>query len=663
MNTDLLTCIRREIEQAIEAYPVSDLHEPLSYYENKKPISLDDGTNVKFSGYISPEVQNAIEATIAEIMPGLCQDVPVAFVPVNPQDDSQCDLESEIVNHVVMTICRGYDVLNRAFKDALLFKAGIAKVYWDEKVVPVSRRIYNVPQEEFALMVQQGVPVTPVAETPNGIVVDLKEMMEIARPKIEWVPLEEFLVNPEHNDVDLANARLVCHRRQVSASDLVAIGIPQELIDRLSTSDYIERLPRNIHDTGFKDRVPDEASRWITICESYYRFDDDGDGLAELRRVITGGGSDGYDELLLNDPWYEQPFVVGVPYYGIRGWKGISLFDRLKFVQDGKSDISRQILDAGWRNLLGRTVALENLVNMDDLLTARKGGVIRARSADAIVPMKDAPLPPESFQLLEIFDKIRKESGGGAVDSTEQMSNMRDPSAHGVERLLSAIETLNAYVARNLVFTFVCPLYLKVHLLLKLHWPGVISAKIKGNWLEQAPSQWAFRNDVTIRAGLTTGDRYRQQLGLTEHFAQQMQLLQAGMDGILVSPGNLYKTLTDALRLKGVNAPTSYLVDPNSEEGQQAAQQKSEAAQQAQQAQEKLAEDQAKMLVYIEQMKQMQNKYRVDMDMILKNNELMVKLVELNAKYDRQEVPDTVEAITKLESVKAKKSEPKEKAA
>lgn len=657
MANDLLTCIRQEIEQAIQANPVSDLQEALNYYNNEKPVPLTDGTNIKFSDYISPEIQNAVEATIAEIIPGLCQDVPVTFAPLNPQDDAQCDSESEIVNHVVMTICKGYTIINRAFKDALLFKAGIAKVFWDNKKVPMSRRMYNVPDDVFALMMQQGADVTPVAQTPNGLTIDLKEMLEIARPNIEWVPLEEFLVNPEHNDISFENARLVCHRRQVSASDLVAIGVPKELVDNLGTSDFIERLPRNIHDTGFKDRVPDESNQWITICESYYRYDEDGDGIAELRRVITGGGSDGYDELLLDDPWYEQPFVCGVPYFGIRGWKGVSLFDRLKFIQDGKSDISRQILDAGWRNLLGRHLVMENLVNMDDLLTAKKGGVVRARSTDSVVPLTDAPLPPESFQLLEIFDKTRKESGGGAVDSTELMQNMRDPSAHGVERLMSAIETLNAYVARNLVFTFVCPLYLKVHLLLKLHWPGIIQAKIKGNWLEQVPSQWAFRNDVTVRAGLTTGDRYRQQLGLMEHFAAQMQLLPLGMDGTLVSPGNIYKTLTDALRLKGINSPTSYLVDPNSQEGQQAAQQKAQQAQEAQQAQQQMAEQQAQMLVHIEQMKQLQNKYRVDMDLIAKNNELMVKLVELNAKWDREEVPNTIDAITKLKSVESKQKE------
>lgn len=647
MATDILTCIRLEIDQAILSNPVFDLQEALEYYANKRPEPLDDGTTTKFSDYISPEIQNAVEATIAEIMPGLCQDVPVTFVAIGPQDDAQCDIESEIVNHIVMTICKGYSVINRAFKDALLFRAGIAKVYWDERIVPMSRRIYNVPDNEFALMVQQGAPVSLVARTPNGNTIDLKEILRSARPNIEWVPLEEFLVNSDHNDVNFDNARLVGHRRQVPASDLIAMGIPREIVDNLGTSDYIQRLPRNSYDTGMQDHIPDESNQWIVVCESYYRFDEDGDGIAELRRVITGGGGDGHDELLLNDPWYDQPFICGVPYFGVRGWKGVSLFDRLKNIQDGKSDISRQILDAGWRNLLGRTIAMENLVNMDDLLTAKKGGVIRARSTDAVVPMKDAPLPPESFQLLTMFDKSRKESGGGAIDSTEQMQNMRDPSAHGVERLLSAMETLNAYVARNLVFTFICPLYLKVHLLLKLHWPGIIQTKIKGTWLAQVPAQWAFRNDVTIRAGLTTGDRYRQQLGLQEHFVALMQLLPLGFDGILVSPTSIYKTLTDSLRLKGVNSPTSYTVDPNSQEGQNAQQQKVKIAQQTKQEQAAQAEQQAQVLVHIEQLRQLQRKYETDMKLISDNNSLMIKLIELNAKFDQAEVPDTIGETTK----------------
>ena len=89
------------------------------------------------------------------------------------------------------------------------------------------------------------------------------------------------------------------------------MGFDREVVENLPTIKYIilnnERLTRysDIDQSPF-DNAPKMQQQEIEIYECYVKIDMDGDGVAELRKVIVAGES-GY-EILENMPCDNIPF-------------------------------------------------------------------------------------------------------------------------------------------------------------------------------------------------------------------------------------------------------------------------------------------------------------------------------------------------------------------
>ena len=411
------------------------------------------------------------------------------------------------------------------------------------------------------------------------------------------------------------------------------------------------------------------------VVEAYTNIDVDRDGIAELRRIWTGGGSDGTDELLSEEPWVEQPFCIGVPYLGIYSWDGVSLFDKLKMVQDTKTWLLRDLLNASRRNVRQRVGAVEREVNIDDLQTSVMGGVVRCKSPNSVFPLPNVEVPAQLFSVLAYMDEVRRDKGGGAIDTAAQANALAGDTAHGLERMMSAAEQVNAMVAKNLAETLVKPMYLKLHFLMRSYQQNPVVVAGSVGWQEANPATWTPRDSMVVALGMSVGERTRRSAALGGILQAQMTAMQSGQDGTLVTQQNIYQTVIDAARMAGLPSPEQYWTNPASPEAQQAAQQKAQAAQQ--QAQQAQAVTQAQMQAPLQmekiraqgsvqsaqirsesakeisaikaqsdqaikamqsQMDAMQQTVQNAMDML----NMRLKLVDLNAKYDADPVPDTM---------------------
>jgi hypothetical protein len=634
---ELLKALKEEIDNALDDNNHSFVVENLEYYRSQRPAvdndQADEGN--EYSSIVAPEVLNAIEATLAEIMPGFYGDQPAEFLPLGRGDEDQAVQESKIVTHVIFAINKGYVLLNRSFKDSLICGDGFIKVLWDGRTQVEGRRIRGVAPEMLPNVLSSMTVTHGKLEDNGQYCLDALQIYAEGQPLHVWVPTEEVLVNRDHEDVTLDTARLVVHRRNVPASDLVAVGVPKEIVDELAEND------EDVFDT-----TGHESTKPILVCECYYRIDADGDGIAELRRDILAGGPNGYDRLLLDEPWEEQPLAHGVPFFGSRAWRGISLTDRLKDIQVFKSDLVRQILDAGWRNLRQRVGLVERMVNMDDWNSSRNGGGIRIKDPNALVPLDNVQIPHQIFLLLEVMDKMRRESGGGAIDTAPQAQEMGADSAHGLERIMSAIEQANAMVAKNLAETLVVEMYQKTHRLLRRNWPGIIQARANSTWISQTPAQWPKREMVGVAVGLSTGERLRIAQGLQSILTIQDQAVAAGQSGITVGPAEIYRARMDYCRYVGIKSPDRYWIDPNSPQAQQAAQRMSQQALQDKQQQLELQikqqEAQLATMVQIEELKNQSDNYRAELKHLEAVINQRLQLIDMNAKYDKQPVPDQV---------------------
>jgi hypothetical protein len=673
-DEDVRKLISAEVEQAGEdqSERIDNQSEAVDYFYGRLPgLSVQD-VESEMNGIVSTDVADAVEAVLAEIIPAFTGTSPVEFVPSNEQDEAQADIETRAVNHVVNS-AGAFMAINMAAKDALLRRAGILKVWWEEVITVAYNPILDVPIDSMPQILQEGENEAKELAEANmneetGVVNgSMRTYTKKGKPRISAVPRDEFLISSDAFLPDADAARFVAHQRPVSRSYLIQLGFDPEEVEELKAEDITNSQATSSRYRSAEDQSkqsPDKSTDQIMAVEAYYHVDMDGDGIAELRRIITAGGSDGTDELLLNEPWDQQPFCIGVPYVGIYSWDGVSLFDKLKAVQDTKTELLRDLLNASRRNVRQRTGVIERNVNMDDMLTSVMGGVVRMKDLNSVFPLPNVEVPPQLFNVLGYMDEVRKDKGGGAIDSAAQVNALAGDTAHGLERMMSAAEQVNAMVAKNLAETMVKPLYLKMHNLLRQYQKNPLVVPGSTGWQTANPMQWSPRDSMVVSLGMSVGERTRRTATLQMILQTQMTAVQAGKDGTLVSDDNIYQTVMDLVRMSGLPSPEAYWTNPQSPEAQQAAQQKQQAAQQQAQIAQEAAKAQLQVPIQMEQIKaqgsvqaaqiRAESQKEIEglkaqlagmqtaVDHITKTFDQRLKLIDLNAKYDGDPVPDTM---------------------
>jgi hypothetical protein len=171
------------------------------------------------------------------------------------------------------------------------------------------------------------------------------------------------------------------------------------------------------------------------------------------------------------------------------------------------------------------------------------------RTPNGIFPIQEAAMPPAAFEMLGYLDKQRADQGGAAIDRASQTMPVGADTAHGLERMMSAQESRNAMVARNLAETLMKPLYRKLHALLRQYWQEPMMLPGSAGWRTLTPSQWPERKDMAISMGMSVGERGRRIASLQAVLQQHAQDAQTGMTGILSDLPAIYAARTDLVRL------------------------------------------------------------------------------------------------------------------
>lgn len=125
----------------------------MDYYlgDMRKDMPAQDGR----SRAVSTDVSDTIEGLMPSLMDIFAgSDEVVRFEPVGPEDVAAAQQETDYVNHVFMQQNSGFMVLYSFIKDALLSKAGIVKVWWEEREEESRETYYDLTDDQFALLAQ-----------------------------------------------------------------------------------------------------------------------------------------------------------------------------------------------------------------------------------------------------------------------------------------------------------------------------------------------------------------------------------------------------------------------------------------------------------------------------------------------------------------------------
>ena len=661
---ELLNALREEVDHAAEDGDRSDMREDATgFFFGELPPPPADPREIGYADLVSTDVGDAVESVLAEILPTFAS-APVQFQPLGEQDERAAEIESRVVNHKIMA-AGGYLAFGQAIKSALLHRAGVVKVSWETRKVPRYEVFDRSPIEALMKSLDSGAELLSGEQDIDGGVTGMIRGYEITQtPRVDAIPLDEFLICPDAMPGRMQEARFVAQRRLMPRGELVALGFEREIVSGLHEFDSSNFSERNRRRDQYTDHESAHKSTDPVMCiDAYYRIDADGDGIAELRRVITAGGTDGYDELLFDEPVSDSPFAVGLAYLGLFTWDGVSLYDKLREVQTFKTEMLRSLADIFRRASRQRIGVVERDANFDDVLTSVRGGAVRCKTPNGVFPIQEAQLPAGSFDLLAYMDKIRRDKGGGAVDVAAQAQAVSGDTAHGIERTMSAIEQINAMVARNLAETLVKPVYRLMHSLLRAHMQGQVPVPGPSGWESTEPAAWQPREEMVLSIGMSTAERQRRAAALGQTVQMQQTAMEGGLAGQITDLPQVHRALIDMGRMMDLPNPEQYWVNPESQQAQQVAQQKQQAAEQAaQQAQAQqqqaiqLAQMQATSLQQVEQIRS-QNKLqlqemtnamdamKLELDQRSKALDARIKILDIEAKVDAQDAADEIDRI------------------
>jgi hypothetical protein len=590
----ILSVIQNELDQSIafgsstgfvSTTTTVDIETPLEYY-----LGLPDGNEVPGrSRIISTDVADAIEWLMPEIMDELTKtNEVVTFDPVNAGDENQADLESAFVYDVLMKKNNGFIIVHQMVKDALLQNNGITKTYYEEVDEKEVLRYTGIPE-----VVAQVLAADKTVEVLSKEVfydemgspyynVKFVKIKKCGRICVKSIPLEKFRINADHDSIDPTTARFCSHEEIKTISDLREEGIDEKIIAQLtqaSSNSSSYRFESQGEGSIMQHNVTDDSMLPIRINESTLKIDIDGDGIAEWMLIKTAG--EDTPSIVIS----AEPLTDGSPWGACTGilmshkFRGLSIYDRLRQLQDQKTSLWRNILDNIYLANNQEKEVVEGMVNIDDLLISRPGGIKRVKKPGMINPIVGSPLPNDIMGIARYMDEIKAGRVGVSADGASAPQNIGDRvGSTGVDRLMTSKEALSQLIVRVIAETGVKPLCVKIRDLLHKHFDTVEDYKFKGQWVKVDPSQWTKRPTSSVRVGIGSGDKNEKKVALQTIQTIQATLKQSDLSW-MVPDAKVFATVNDTCKAFGLLGAERYVLDPNSEEGQ-AAKQQAQAAQQ-----------------------------------------------------------------------------------
>jgi hypothetical protein len=399
--------------------------------------------------------------------------------------------------------------------------------------------------------------------------VKIKKTVNKGSVVVENIPPEEFLISKRAKTIQ--DSPFVAHRRQMTRSELIAMGFDRKIVEGLAAGDTLEFSPERIarYTRGEEPNSmgsQDESMEIIEVYECYIKTDYNNDGIAELRRVVYAS-----HEILEDMDCDYVPFHSICPIPIPHKFYGQSLADRALDLQLIKSTVVRQMLDNLYLTNNYRVGAVEGQVNLDDLLTSTAGGVVRIKNPNAIVPMIVQSNVAQSFPMLEYLDGIQARRTGVSDSQNGIDPNiLQNVTAAAVSAMSQASAGKLELIARIFAETGVKSLFKGILQLLCKYQDKERVIRLNGKFVPFNPREWNDQYNVSINVGLGTGTRQEQLATMQMILSKQEEIIQGyGLSNPLVSIKQYRDTLAKFINMAGFKDATAFMNEITPEQNAQ----------------------------------------------------------------------------------------------
>ena len=535
-----------------------------------------------YSQVVSRDVYEAVEWALPQLIETfLAGDQVARFDPVGPEDEDEAMQQSDLANHVFLKENNGFLILATAIKDGLTQELATVHWYW-ERPQRVEHEVYEgLTPEQVTLIEQSGPEVQMTAASPSQLGpglfdVEIRRTFDRGKLCIDAIPPEELIYSTDGRSVD--DARMVGRRRKITASMMIDLGYDPELVEELTSDGSLwdQSLARNTRDgsigtlTARNDRS--DAEREIDLMELWIRIDVDGDGIAELRRVVCAGNGNTPTKLISHEPAARKPFAIASPILMPHRLGGISLAETVEDIAQIHTHILRAYLNGLNLAQRPRQIVLGNetsgpLADIDQLLSVVPGGYVTEYTAGAIRPFVEIDVTPQSMAGLELMRGMREERTGitRTWQGMEAPNNLND-TAHGMQMLSNAAGKRLALIARMFAELLVKPLFTGIAAELKQHQRVQKVIRLRGEWTTVDPTNWRNDYDATVEVGLGYGDRDQQIMGAQQIALLQEKLASFPLTADMVSREKIWETTKEICKSFGFKNAARFFNDPTGKE-------------------------------------------------------------------------------------------------
>ena len=581
--------------------------EAVNYYDTEfsaeRSETLDYYLGEPFGNEVedrSQVVATETRDTIEYIMPQLMKvfqssDSFARFVARQPEDVKAAEQATDLTNYIINSENRGFVHIYNWFKDALLFKIGVLKVFYDENIETVEEEYMGLDETELTFLLDDpNIEVISQSVNEVGVIADdeiltddaviededeiaieevedivsgegqiplsvtydvkVKRKKDNGKVKIMNVPPEEFLFS--RRAVSLETADFVAHRTTMKVGDLVNDGYDYDTVIKYSGYADIENemeVQQRFQDveSGTKtESKNDPTMHDCLVTEMYVRADYDGDGIPELRRVLAIGEG---NFILENDPFDHIPFCVLSPILMPHRMVGLSVAEMVKDLQLIKSTILRQLLDNLYLTNNSRVAVVEGQVNLDDLLTSRPAGIVRMRQQGMVQPLSVPQIGTAGFNMLEYIDQVRDQRTGFSKASLGlDPKVLQSTTASAVQSTIQGAQLKTEMIARVFAETGCRDLAKLILLLCSKHMMKEKTIRIRNEYVSIDPRSFDNEFDISIEVGLGNGKQEEKMQMLLQVAGKQEQLIQTlGMDNPIVKPSQYVNTLSKIIEMAG----------------------------------------------------------------------------------------------------------------
>jgi hypothetical protein len=559
---------------------VSRRKRSLEYYLGKPFGNEQEGR----SQVVSTDVSDTVESLLPSLMRVFTAgDRVFECDPVGAEDADVAQQATDYLNYIFYKENNGFTALYSAFKDALIQKNGILKVYWDDSEKTTREEYKKLTDDEFNLLtndeeisVSEHTEYTEELKDDNGNVIDtipyhdcvIHKTISYGKVQIDPVPPEEFLIERRAKSIEDAN--FIAHRTNMTRTQLIEMGYDPEIINDLPIGDtnyYLEDRHIRFEDTDFsapQDRG-DKTTDNVLIHECYAKIDINDDGKAELIKVCLAGDSN-YKVLGIEEI-DSMPFISVTPIIMPHRFYGRSVSELVEDIQLIKSTVMRQMLDNMYLTNNNRIAVQDGQVAMDDLLTNRPGGIVRTKQppSNVIMPLQAQPITDQASAMLGYLDSIKEERTGVSRQAQGLSADgLNAKTATGMNQILTQSQMRMELIARIFAETGIKDLGKKLFELTCKYQQKEKIIRIRGKFIPMRPFEWRDRVNISVSVGLGTGSKEQQLILLNSILQRQMEAInmQQNVYGPVVNLKNIYNTLRKLVENTGLGSIEPFFMDP-----------------------------------------------------------------------------------------------------